>query len=70
LDGVKYREMRDNRACGFTSTFIDKAGSLYVVVEVEIYRTKATYDDQQNYLGTKETIIDTITLNRSYEVVE
>lgn len=55
LNGTKFREMKNNRACGFTHTLIDKPGSLHVQAEVEISKNNE--------------IIDTITLTRNYKVV-
>ena len=69
IDGVKYKEKRDNKTCGFTSTFINKTGSLRAKVEVEVYKETAEYDDEMNYLGKKKEVLDTMTLIRNYRVV-
>lgn len=70
LDGVKYREHRENKVCGFTSDFINKTGSLRAEVEVEIYKSEAVYDDNRNYLGTEKVVLDTINLSRNYRVID
>lgn len=70
INGTKYKERRNDDGCGFTSTFIDKTGSLQAQVEVEIYKEKAAYDDDMNYLGQEKEVLDTINLTRNYRVTE
>jgi hypothetical protein len=68
LNGVKYREMLDNRGCGFTGTFIDKEGSLRAEAKVNFVKSKAIYDDSRNFMGTEKEVFDSITLSHEYEV--
>jgi len=70
LDGSKFREMLNNKSCGFTSTFIDKTGSLRAEVRIDFTQGRSTFDESGAYTGYVNDVVDSKTLFREFTVIK
>ncbi|OGF25042.1 hypothetical protein A2303_05465 [Candidatus Falkowbacteria bacterium RIFOXYB2_FULL_47_14] len=68
IDGALHKEMPGT--CHFTSTFIDKPGSLRAEVKVEVLKNRVVYDENGNFVESVKDVVDTITASRDYSVVK
>jgi hypothetical protein len=68
LDGVKYREMPDNKGCGFTSTFIEQKGSLRAEVKIDFLQGRSIFDDEGNGEYVQD-VVESLNASREYTVI-
>jgi len=68
LNGVKYKEMLDNKGCAFTSTFIEQKGSLRAEVRIDFLQGRSIFNED----GTSEyvqDVVESLNTSREYTVI-
>lgn len=68
LDGVKYREMPDNKSCAFTSTFIEQKGSLRVDVRIDFLQGRSVFEDGK-FVEYVQDVVESLNASREYTVI-
>lgn len=68
LNGVKYKEMPDNKGCAFTSTFIDQKGSLKAEVRIDFLQGRSVFDDDGKFVEYVQDVYESLTTSRDYQV--
>ncbi len=69
LNGEKFREMLDNRGCGFTHTFIDQKGSLKAEVRIDFLQGRSVFDESGNFVEYVQDVVHSLTTSREYQVI-
>lgn len=67
LDGVKYQEMKDT--CSFTSTFIEKTGTLTAELKVDFFQIRLISNDKGEFVERVEDLVNTISSTKEYRVL-
>ncbi len=68
LNGVKFREMPDNKGCGFTSTFIDEKGSLKAEVRIDFLQGRSVFENGE-FVDYVYDVVESLNTSREYTVI-
>ena len=68
LNGVKFREMPDNKGCGFTSTFIDERGSLRAEVRIDFLQGRSVFENHE-FVEYVYDVVESLNTSREYTVI-